>query len=689
MAIGHVAVRPHSRAQGHSAAAAVAYRCGLALTCERTGERHDFTRRAQREDVAAYGLAGGHFESPAAFAAAVESAEQRRNSRICRDVQIALPIELDDPSRIELAEAFAAELAERYATAACWAVHRPDRRSDRRNHHAHILLPTRALAGDGCTFGKKLRVLDDQRRGPEEITEIRRLWESRANEALIAAGQDARVHTGRTTHPEPSLGAKHIAIERQAWQQRHTDFPNGLEQAGGLSAAQLVIDDGVCATRRGRALANHVTLRAFIAYSIGARELPRSRPVRPLVPEAAQAVVPVSPVEEPRPVRPPAPEAAQAVVPVSLVEEPRPVRPPAPEAAQAVVPVSPVEDPRPVRPPAPEAAQAVVPVSPVEDPRPVRPPAPEAAQAVVPVSPVEDPRPVRPPAPEAAQAVVPVSPVEEPRPVRPPAPEAAQTVVPVSLVEEPRPVRILIRAIIERLQALKARRRTLKAASDRERQRREQDLQAARQWLTRTVGPSRHGINIRDVADSIARQRLTANVSLSKYHPERHSERPTLPEAISQLEPCAAPGYHGNRFGDIPDRWNTGACRTRKGAEQAAQVLDQAIDNIARKHFDGHTDPRDYKPGFFSFKPLISEAKEDALNEWQEIREKIIERMITAAEGPEAIEIRRQKHEQERKARAKEERERIARERRAEITAVPKPQDPNQNTGPDRDGPGF
>ena len=307
MAIGHLAVRPHSRAQGHSAAAAVAYRCGLVLTCTRTGERHDFTRRAQREDVAAYGLAGGRFESPAAFTAAIESAEKRRNSRICRDVQIALPIELDDPSRIELAEAFAAELAERYATAACWAVHRPDRRSDRRNHHAHILLPTRALAGDGCTFGKKLRVLDDQRRGPEEITEIRRLWESRANEALIAAGQDARVHTGRTTHPEPSLGAKHIAIERQAWQQRHTDFPNGLERVGGLSAARLVIDDGVCATRRGRALANHVTLRAFIAYSIGARELLRSRPVRAPASEAAQDLahpaVALAPVPDPRPAR--------------------------------------------------------------------------------------------------------------------------------------------------------------------------------------------------------------------------------------------------------------------------------------------------------------------------------------------------------------------------------------------------
>ena len=682
MSIGHIAVRPHSRAQGHSTAAAVAYRCGLALTCERTGERHDFTRRAQRDDVAAYGLAGGHFESPAAFAAAVESAEKRRNSRICRDVQIALPIELDDPSRIQLAEAFAGELAERYGTATCWAVHRPDQRSDQRNHHAHIILPTRELAGDGCTFGKKLRILDDQRRGPLEITEIRQLWEARANEALLAAGQAATVHTGRTTNPEPTLSATHTAIERAAWKRRHPR-QNQLP----MSAAQLVSDDGVCATRRGRALAVHVAVRAFAVHrAVRAFGLTRSRPVRALAPEAAQglahAVMVVAPVEEPRPVRAPAPEAAQglahAVMVVAPVEEPRPVRGPAPEAAQglaqAVVPVGSVEEPHPVRGPAPEAAQSL-------------------AQAVVPVGSVEEPRPVRGPAPEAAQglaqAVVPVVSVPEPHPVRGPAPEAAQSlaqaVVPVGSVEEPHPVHILIRAIIDRLQALKTKRRALKAASDRERQRREQDLQTARNLLKGNRPLRSDGHTLRGVADSIARQRLTANVSL----PEWYSERPTLPKAISQLAPRAAPGYHGDPFGDIPDSLNTGACRTRKGAEQAAQVLDRAIDDIAREHFDGHTDPRDYRPRRFFGRPL-DEAKQVAMDAWQSIRETIIERMVSAAERPEADEIRRRRLEQERKTLAEKAQQRLARERRSQRNERPErdqggesvPQRQNENKGP-------
>ena len=61
MAIGHIAVRAHSRANGHSAAAALAYRFGLALTCSRTGERHDFSRRGQGDDIVACDLTPGPF----------------------------------------------------------------------------------------------------------------------------------------------------------------------------------------------------------------------------------------------------------------------------------------------------------------------------------------------------------------------------------------------------------------------------------------------------------------------------------------------------------------------------------------------------------------------------------------------------------------------------------------------------
>lgn len=45
MAIFHVSMKIYSRAKGHSAIAAAAYRAGVALTDDRTGVLHDYSRR--------------------------------------------------------------------------------------------------------------------------------------------------------------------------------------------------------------------------------------------------------------------------------------------------------------------------------------------------------------------------------------------------------------------------------------------------------------------------------------------------------------------------------------------------------------------------------------------------------------------------------------------------------------------
>ena len=191
------------------------------------------------------------------------------------------------------------------------------------------------------------------------------------------------------------------------------------------------------------------------------------------------------------------------------------------------------------------------------------------------------------------------------------------------------------------------------------------ELSQAREWLTRRKKGGQHGTSIPAVADSVARQRLTGNPVLSEFHPERYSERPSLPTAISELAPRAAPGFHGDRFGPIPDAWNTGACRTRNGAEQAANVLERAIDDIARQHFDGRTDPRDYEPGWF--KPSVEKAKEAAIQAWQALRETTIDRMVTVAAGPEAIEIRRRLQQENTDKQA---REQTAQKRRAQLVTV-------------------
>ena len=219
MAIGHCRVTTITRAKGHTAAAALAYRFGTAVRCPRTGERPDFAARARRGEIAGTGIEAARptpiAESAQTFTAAIETAERRRDSRLARDVQVALPCELDEPARLELARAFAAAIADRYVTVTAWAVHRPHE-GDERNHHAHVLMATRELDESGQLAGK-LRQLDNPRTAGDEVAAIRNLWGDLADQALERAGLEARVDVGRRldTAPAPSPPVGVVGRERR------------------------------------------------------------------------------------------------------------------------------------------------------------------------------------------------------------------------------------------------------------------------------------------------------------------------------------------------------------------------------------------------------------------------------------------------------------------------------------------
>ena len=196
----------------------MAYRCATRVVDERTGELHDYSRRAVRGDVVESSLTAGPWGDAQAFATAIERAERRKNSMILRDVQPAIPSELDEADQVALTADFAAQLAARYGTQTLWAVHRPHVRGDCRNGHAHIVLPTRRLneAGDG--FGKKLRELDCKPQSSVEVKAIRQLWETTANRYLARAKSPVRVDCGRRPGgaPMPTLGPVATALERRA-----------------------------------------------------------------------------------------------------------------------------------------------------------------------------------------------------------------------------------------------------------------------------------------------------------------------------------------------------------------------------------------------------------------------------------------------------------------------------------------
>ena len=221
MAIYHLSVKTISRSAGRSATAAAAYRAGVEITDERTGEIHDYTRKGGVESAAIIlpDDAPEWARDRAQLWNAAEQSEKRKNSTVAREFEIALPAELSPAEREKLAHDFARELVKRHGCAADVAIHAPGKEGDNRNHHAHILLSTRRLEADG--FGEKTRELDDQKTGKVIVTEWRERFAQLQNERLREAGHtvqvDHRSHAERGLDAEPSqhLGPTATAIERR------------------------------------------------------------------------------------------------------------------------------------------------------------------------------------------------------------------------------------------------------------------------------------------------------------------------------------------------------------------------------------------------------------------------------------------------------------------------------------------
>ena len=226
MAIYHISVKAVSRSSGRSAPAAAAYRTGERIVNERDGVTHDYSRRTGVEQsfiVAPPSAAWAHDRSQLWNAA--EAAENRKNSLVAREYEVALPAELSAHGRADLARDFAAELVERYGVAADVAIHAPGKDGDIRNHHAHILTTTRTVGTDG--LGPKTRVLDDPKSG--EIERVREVWAGLTNRALEREGVGERVD-------HRSLAAqREVAMERSQDQAR----PEPERQAAERQAQDL------------------------------------------------------------------------------------------------------------------------------------------------------------------------------------------------------------------------------------------------------------------------------------------------------------------------------------------------------------------------------------------------------------------------------------------------------------------
>jgi Ti-type conjugative transfer relaxase TraA len=230
-----------ARSGGRSAVAAVAYRTATMMVNERDGLVHDFTRKQGVEHVEivlADGVEADWALDRSALWNAVEHAEKRKDGRVAREFEIALPHELSSVDRLLLTRDFARDLADRFGAAVDFAIHQPQGEGDVRNVHAHVMMTTRTVGPKG--LGEKTLIerenkwllKHDQPTSHMQLRDIRQAWEGHANRHLARAGLDIRIdrrsHLERGLEIEPT---EHMGVHASQMDRR------------GLEVSRARIDD--------------------------------------------------------------------------------------------------------------------------------------------------------------------------------------------------------------------------------------------------------------------------------------------------------------------------------------------------------------------------------------------------------------------------------------------------------------
>lgn len=233
MAIFHLNTKPISRSKGRSSVAASAYRNACKMTDERTGLEHDYTKKkgvviseclAKNKHGDLVAVDRGELWNLA------EKSEKRKDARTAREIIVNLPYELSDNQRHMLVYDFIQELVSEYDVAIDFAIHRPDKEGDQRNHHAHILMTTRkaTFENNELKLHEKTRLeLSNTKlekmglpKTQEQIKMIREKFANVTNALLEMNKVDARIdhrsyaEQGKDQIPMIKLGRKTVDSER-------------------------------------------------------------------------------------------------------------------------------------------------------------------------------------------------------------------------------------------------------------------------------------------------------------------------------------------------------------------------------------------------------------------------------------------------------------------------------------------
>lgn len=253
MAIYHMESKIVSRGMGRSVVAASAYMSCSRLYNDYDGIQHDYTRKQGLiwQGVFLPPQAPQEWRDREQLWNAVEAAEKTKDSRLAREIIVALPVELEPDEQIALTSAYISQQFAADGMCADVAIHD----TDGHNPHAHILLTMRPLNENGTwqykTEKEYLCMKDGEERGftAAEFKDAQlegwekqylcRVGRKRVYMTLSAAAEHGYARADK--HPKSSRYGRQNPITARwnsedqliSWREAWADMANrAIEQAG-------------------------------------------------------------------------------------------------------------------------------------------------------------------------------------------------------------------------------------------------------------------------------------------------------------------------------------------------------------------------------------------------------------------------------------------------------------------------
>ena len=233
MAIYHLTAKIIGRSQGRSAVAAAAYRSASELHDQRQGQSFDYSDKPHvvHSEIILPEGAPAWMADRSQLWNAVELGEKRKDSQLAREVEFAIPQELNQAEGIALAREFVQREFVARGMVADLNVH-----WEEDNPHAHVMLTMREVNGQG--FGYKATAWDKV----ALLKEWRKHWADLANQHLLRAGYDMHIDhrsyqdQGVVLEPTSHLGK---AVDEMRARGEYAERAQRLEEVRARNAAKL------------------------------------------------------------------------------------------------------------------------------------------------------------------------------------------------------------------------------------------------------------------------------------------------------------------------------------------------------------------------------------------------------------------------------------------------------------------